>query len=130
MKYQVASDGVTMDTVPNLWTHYTASPDATVFTFTIRQGVYFQPPVNTEVTAQDFVASWNAVANSKNWVAGTPAHLWRRSLARMPPAAPLTDSRASRPSTTGRFRSRRVPLCRVPDEPRPPPLRSGRWPTP
>ena len=75
MKYQVASDGVTMDTVPNLCTDYTVSPDATVFTFTIRQGVYFQPPVNTEVTAQDFVASWNAVANSKNWVAGTPAHL-------------------------------------------------------
>jgi peptide/nickel transport system substrate-binding protein/oligopeptide transport system substrate-binding protein len=76
MKYQVAADGTTMNTVADL----TAGPpkvsaDAKVFTFTIRQGVYFQPPVNTEVTAQDFVASWNAVANPKNWVTGTPAYI-------------------------------------------------------
>ena len=51
------------------------SPDATVFTFTVRQGVYFQPPVNTEVTAADFVASWNAVANPKNLIPGTPAYI-------------------------------------------------------
>jgi oligopeptide transport system substrate-binding protein len=76
MKYQVAADGVTMDTVPNLCTGPPkVSADAKVFTFTIRQGVYFQPPVNTEVTAADFVASWNAVANPKNWVTGTPAYI-------------------------------------------------------
>ena len=76
MKYQVAADGVTMDTVPDLCTGLPkVSADAKVFTFTIRQGVYFQPPVNTEVTAQDFVASWNAVANPKNWVTGTPAYI-------------------------------------------------------
>jgi peptide/nickel transport system substrate-binding protein/oligopeptide transport system substrate-binding protein len=76
MQYKVAADGVTMDTVPDLCTGPPkVSPDAKVFTFTIRQGVYFQPPVNTEVTAQDFVASWNAVANPKNWVTGTPAYI-------------------------------------------------------
>jgi peptide/nickel transport system substrate-binding protein/oligopeptide transport system substrate-binding protein len=74
-KYQVAKDGVTMDTVPELCTKYTVSPDAKVFTFTIRQGVYFQPPVGTEVTAYDFVKSWNAVADPKNWVTGTPAYI-------------------------------------------------------
>ncbi len=76
MKYQVASDGTTMNTVPDLCTGPPkVSADAKVFTFTIRQGVYFQPPVNTEVTAADFVASWNAVANPKNWVTGTPAYI-------------------------------------------------------
>ncbi len=76
MKYQVASDGTTMNTVPDLTTGPPkVSSDAKVFTFTIRQGVYFQPPVNTEVTAADFVASWNAVANPKNWVTGTPAYI-------------------------------------------------------
>jgi oligopeptide transport system substrate-binding protein len=74
-KYKVAADGVTMDTVPSLVSSYKVSSDAKVFTFTIRQGVYFQPPVNTEVTAADFVASWNAVANPKNWVTGTPAYI-------------------------------------------------------
>ncbi|MGD0996965.1 MAG: ABC transporter substrate-binding protein [Thermoleophilia bacterium] len=74
MQYQVAPGG-TMNTVPDLCTGYTVSPDAKVFTFTIRQGVYFQPPVSTEVTAQDFVTSWNAVANPKNWVSGTPAYI-------------------------------------------------------
>jgi peptide/nickel transport system substrate-binding protein/oligopeptide transport system substrate-binding protein len=74
MKYQVGSNG-TMNTVDNLCTGYTVSPDAKVFTFTIRKGVYFQPPVSTEVTAYDFVKSWNAVANPKNWVSGTPAYI-------------------------------------------------------
>ncbi len=40
--------------------------NATVFTFKIKQGVMFGPPVNREVTAQDFVDSWNYVANAKN----------------------------------------------------------------
>ena len=74
-KYQVAADGTTMNTVPDLATSVDVSTDAKVFTFHIRHGVMFQPPVNTEVTAQDFVASWNAVANPKNWVTGTPAYI-------------------------------------------------------
>jgi oligopeptide transport system substrate-binding protein len=37
--------------------------DATVFTFTIKRGVTFAPPVDREVTAQDFVDSWNYVAS-------------------------------------------------------------------
>jgi peptide/nickel transport system substrate-binding protein/oligopeptide transport system substrate-binding protein len=74
-KYHVAADGSTMDTVPNLCTSYTVSPDAKVFTFHLKQGVMFQPPVNREVKAADWVASWNAVANPKNWVTGTPAYI-------------------------------------------------------
>jgi len=74
-KYQVSSDGVTMNTVPDLATSVDISPDAKVFRFHIRHGVTFQPPVNTEVTAADFVASWNAVASPKNWVTGTPAYI-------------------------------------------------------
>ena len=74
-KYKVAADGVTMDTVPSLCSSYKVSPDAKTFTFTIRQGVMFQPPVNREVKAADVVASWNAVANPKNWVTGTPAYI-------------------------------------------------------
>ena len=75
-KYKVSADGSTMNTVPNLCTKYTVSPDAKTFTFTIRQGVYFQPPVNTEVTAADVVASWNAASNSKYWIAGTPGYIF------------------------------------------------------
>jgi peptide/nickel transport system substrate-binding protein/oligopeptide transport system substrate-binding protein len=74
-KYKVAADGVTMETVPNIAESFTVSKDAKVFTFKIRKGVMFQPPVNREVTAQDVVASWNAVANPKNWVSGTPAYI-------------------------------------------------------
>ena len=74
-KYKVAADGVTMNTVPSLCSGYKVSSDAKTFTFTIRQGVMFQPPVNREVKAADVVASWNAVANPKNWVTGTPAYI-------------------------------------------------------
>ena len=75
MRYEVAADGVTMSAVPNLCTGYSTSADATVFTFAVRKGVYFQPPVNRQVTAEDFVASWNAVANPENRVTGTPASM-------------------------------------------------------
>src|ERR1035437_2727709 len=50
-KYKVAADGSTMNTVPNLCKSYTVSPDAKVFTFTLRQGVMFQPPGKPETTA-------------------------------------------------------------------------------
>ena len=94
MRYEVAPDGLTMSTVPNLCTSYEVSSDARVFTFTIRQGVYFQPPVNTEVTARDFVASWNAVADPANWVAGTPAYI-------LAPIAGADDTGAARHGLAG-----------------------------
>ena len=93
-KYQVAADGSTMNTVPNLCNSYTVSPDAKVFTFTLRQGVMFQPPVNTEVKAQDVVASWNAVANPKNWVTGTPAYI-------LAPIVGTDDTGAAKNGLTG-----------------------------
>ncbi len=40
--------------------------NATVFTFTIKKGVMFGPPVNREVTAQDFVDSWTYNAEAQN----------------------------------------------------------------
>jgi oligopeptide transport system substrate-binding protein len=45
--------------VPSLAEKTEMNADGTVFTFTIKQGVTFAPPVNREVTAQDFVDSWN-----------------------------------------------------------------------
>ena len=41
------------------------SADAKTFTFTIKQGVTFAPPVSREVTAQDFVDSWNYVLDAQ-----------------------------------------------------------------
>ena len=111
-----------MNTVPNLADQYTkVSSDAKIFTFTIRQGVYFQPPVNTEVTAADVVASWNAAANSKNWIAGTPGYIF----------APIvgTDEHRRRQERPHRRQGARqvdrpghpqVPVRRVPGDPRPP----------
>ncbi len=93
MKYQVAADGTT-NAVPDLCTGYTVSPDAKVFTFTIRKGVYFQPPVNTEVTAKDFVASWNAAANPKNWIPGTPGYI-------LSPIVGTDDTGAAKAGLTG-----------------------------
>jgi len=52
--------------VPNLAEKTEMNADATVFTFTIKQGVTFAPPVNREVTAQDFVDSWNYNADPAN----------------------------------------------------------------
>jgi peptide/nickel transport system substrate-binding protein/oligopeptide transport system substrate-binding protein len=75
MRYEVASDGVTMSAVPSLCTGYSVSADGTVFTFSLRKGVSFQSPVGGQVTAADFVASWNAVADPQNWIAGTPAYI-------------------------------------------------------
>ena len=133
MQYKAAADGITMNTVPDLCTEPpTVSADARVFTFTIRQGVYFQPPVNTEVTAQDFVASWNAVANPKNWVTGTPAYI-------LEPIVGTDDDgrRQARPHRRQGDRQvdppghAQVPVRRVPGEPRPSrSCRCGRSPTP
>jgi ABC-type transport system substrate-binding protein len=61
-----AVDGV-WQSVPNLCTGPAeANADGTQFTFHLKQGIKFGPPVNREVTAQDFVDSWNWVADAKN----------------------------------------------------------------
>jgi ABC-type transport system substrate-binding protein len=43
----------------------TISKDGLVWTFTLRHGVMFQPPVNREVRASDFKYSWERVLNPK-----------------------------------------------------------------
>jgi len=62
---QVQADGTTK-AVPDLAEKTEMSPDSKTFTFTIKQGVTFAPPVSREVTAQDFVDSWNYVLDAKN----------------------------------------------------------------
>ncbi len=114
-KYKVAADGSTMDTVPALATSVDVSPDAKVYTFHLRQGVMFQPPVNREVKAADWVASWNAVANPKNWVTGTPAYI-------LEPIVGTDETGAAKTRPHGRQGDRRldrpghpeVPVRRVP----------------
>lgn len=71
-KFQLQPDG-SMKTVPSIAESWSSSPDLKVWTFKLHQGVMFQPPVNREVTAQDFVDDWNFVTNPDNWVSGTPA---------------------------------------------------------
>jgi len=57
VKYTVQSDG-SMKTEPDIAESW-SSPDGTVWTFKLKKGVMFGPPVNREVKAQDFVDSWN-----------------------------------------------------------------------
>ena len=63
--YELNEDGV-LQTVPALAIKWTANSTATVFTFTLRHGVHFQPPVAREVTASDFVRSWTRVTDPAN----------------------------------------------------------------
>ncbi len=58
-------DGTTA-AVPDLAETTAVNSKATVFTFTIKRGVKFGPPVNRTVTAQDFVKSWNYCASAAN----------------------------------------------------------------
>lgn len=67
---QIQPDGSTA-AVPDLAENTEVNEDATVFTFTIKQGVMFQAPVSREVTAQDFVDSWSYNAQAKNESATT-----------------------------------------------------------
>jgi oligopeptide transport system substrate-binding protein len=67
---QLQPDGTTK-AVPDLAEKTEVNSDATVFTFTIRKGVMFGPPVNREVTAQDFVDSWSYNAQAANKSATT-----------------------------------------------------------
>jgi peptide/nickel transport system substrate-binding protein/oligopeptide transport system substrate-binding protein len=58
-----ADESGTMVPVPKIAESWSANEDATVWTFKLKQGVMFQPPVSREVVAQDFVDSWNYVSN-------------------------------------------------------------------
>jgi oligopeptide transport system substrate-binding protein len=68
---QIQPDGVTTKAVPDLAEKTEVNADGTVFTFTIKKGVMFQAPVSREVTAQDFVDSWNYNSQAKNKSATT-----------------------------------------------------------
>jgi peptide/nickel transport system substrate-binding protein len=51
---------------PDIATSFpTVSKDGLVYTFTLRKGVLFQPPVNREVHAADFKYSWERALNPK-----------------------------------------------------------------
>ena len=62
-QYVLQADG-SMKTEPNIAESW-SSPDGKVWTFKLKHGVMFQPPVSREVKAQDFVDSFNFVTNSK-----------------------------------------------------------------
>ncbi len=55
-----------MQVLPKIAESWSANEDATVWTFKLKQGVMFQPPVSREVVAQDFVDSWNRATNPDN----------------------------------------------------------------
>jgi len=57
-----AGDMVAVPDIAESW----KTTDAQTWTFTLKKGVTFQPPVSREVTAQDFVDSWNRVTDPKN----------------------------------------------------------------
>jgi ABC-type transport system substrate-binding protein len=55
-----------LETVPCLAESWTANADATVWTFKLRRGVAFQPPVSREVTAADVVADARYLTDRAN----------------------------------------------------------------
>lgn len=63
--YESRADG-TVATVPCLAQSWSASSDATVWTFRLRRGVRFQAPVDREVTAADVVADYRFSADPRN----------------------------------------------------------------
>jgi oligopeptide transport system substrate-binding protein len=65
VRYETGSDG-TMRGVPGLAESWTVNDNATVWTFRLKKGVRFQPPVSREVTAQDFVNDWSYVTDPAN----------------------------------------------------------------
>ena len=65
VRWETGSDGI-MRGVPCLAESWSANDDATVWTFHLRKGVRFQPPVGREVTAQDVVDDWRYVADPAN----------------------------------------------------------------
>lgn len=65
VRWETGSDGVVRG-VPGLAESWSVNDDATVWTFKLKQGVTFQPPVSREVTASDFVSDWNYVTDPAN----------------------------------------------------------------
>ncbi|MEZ5125631.1 MAG: ABC transporter substrate-binding protein [Thermoleophilia bacterium] len=63
-KYQMNDDGE-MVAVPDIAEKWETT-DSQTWTFTLKHGVMFQAPVSREVTAQDFVDSWNRVTDPAN----------------------------------------------------------------
>ena len=64
VKWQMndAGDMVAEPDIAESW----KTSDAQTWIFTLKKGVTFQPPVSREVTAQDFVDSWDRVTDPKN----------------------------------------------------------------
>lgn len=52
--------------VPRIAEKWESNADATVWTFYLKKGVMFQPPVSREVTAQDFKDEWERVTLEEN----------------------------------------------------------------
>ncbi len=65
VRYETGSDG-TVRGVPALAESWSVNADATVWTFKLKKGVMFQPPVGREVTAHDFVDDWNYLTDPVN----------------------------------------------------------------
>jgi oligopeptide transport system substrate-binding protein len=65
VRWETGSDGVVRG-VPGLAESWSPNDDATVWTFTLRKGVRFQPPVGREVTAQDVVDDWGYLTDPAN----------------------------------------------------------------
>ncbi len=63
--YELQDDG-SLEVVPRIAESWEVDETATEFTFTLRRGVLFQPPVSREVTAQDFVDSWTRATDPAN----------------------------------------------------------------
>jgi oligopeptide transport system substrate-binding protein len=62
VKYQLNSKGE-MQLTPSIASSWDHNADFTVWTFHLKHGVMFAPPVSREVKAQDFVDSWNFAAD-------------------------------------------------------------------
>lgn len=65
VRWETGEDGVVRG-VPCLAESWSVNDDATVWTFHLRKGVNFQPPVSREVTAQDVVADWDYLVDPAN----------------------------------------------------------------
>jgi len=65
VRYQAKSDG-SIEIVPCGAKSWDVSSDATTYTFHLNPDMKFGPPVNRQVTAQDYVYSWNRATTPSN----------------------------------------------------------------